>query len=143
MVRVLIIEDCAKIRRLLVRILGVHGRELVMAANGDAGLCALNAEACARTPFDIVITEIFMPEHDGFEMIGAAIRLPRRPKILVVDHPFVPRTIVRRPDYLRMALELGADYALANPVRVHALEAAITTLLNEGAEYKPHHRRTG
>lgn len=133
MARVLIIEDCARVRRLLARILGVQGHELVIAANGQEGLCALNADGCA--PFDIVVTEIFMPHHDGFEMIGAAARLPRRPKILVVDHPFAPTTIVRRPDYLRMALELGADRALANPVRVRTLHTTVAALLNERAAF--------
>lgn len=121
------------IRLLLVRILGVHGHETVMAANGEEGLLALNADACTRAPFDIVVTELLMPQRDGFEMIGAAVRLPRRPKILVVDHPFSPATIVRRPDYLRMALDLGADCALANPVRVRTLHAAVAALLNDRA----------
>lgn len=133
MARVLIIEDCAKIGQLLVRILGMHNHEMVMASNGQEGLCALSADACAHAPFDLVVTEIFMPQRDGFEMIGAAIRLPQRPKILVIDHPFAPPTIVRRPDYLRMALELGADRALANPVRVRTLDAAVAALLNERA----------
>ena len=142
MARILVIEDCAKTRRLLARILGVHGHQLVMAADGQEGLGALNADAGARTPFDVVITEIFMPEHDGFEMIGAALRLPQPPKIVVIDHPFTPATIVRRPDYLRMALELGADCALANPVRAHAFDAAVAALLNESAT-RQSLRRTG
>ena len=135
MARLLIIEDCARIQRLLVRILGVYGDEVVVAANGHEGLLALNADACARAPFDVVVTEIFMPQRDGFEMIGAAIRLPRRPKILVVDHPFSPATVVGRPDYLRMASELGADCVLANPVRVRTLHAAVAALLNDRAPH--------
>jgi len=133
MARVLIIDDCAKTRRLLTRILGVHGHEVVVATNGQEGLSALRTPACLHAPFDLVITEIFLPQHDGFEMIGAAVRLAHRPKVLVIDHPFAPATLVQRPDYLRMALDLGADCALANPVRVRAFDAAVTALLNDGA----------
>jgi len=137
MARVLVIEDCAKTRRLLTRILGVHDHEIVVAADGQEGLSVLRAPAVRHTPFDLVVTEIFLPQHDGFEMIGAAVRLPWRPKILVIDHPFAPTTIVRRPDYLRMALDLGADCALTNPVRVHALDAAVVSLLSDNAATAP------
>ena len=137
MARVLIIEDCAKTRRLLTRILGVHDHEIVVATNGHEGMSALCAPAARLTPFSLVVTEIFLPQHDGFEMIAAAVRLPRRPKILVIDHPFAPATLVRRPDYLRMALDLGADCALANPVRVRALGGAVTALLTDGAAAAP------
>ena len=39
-----------------------------------------------------------------------------------------------------MALELGADCALANPVRVRALDAAVAALLNESAAHEKLHR---
>lgn len=133
MARVLVIEDCAKTRRLLTLILAVYDHDVVAVANGGEGLCALSANDRGPAPFDLVVTEIFMPLHDGFEIIGAAVRLPQRPKILIVDRPFLPTTRVPRPDYLRMALELGADRALDNPLRVRTFEEAIATLLNENA----------
>lgn len=131
MARALIVEDCAKTRRLLMLILAVNGHDVVMAADGYEGLRALDAKACTYAPFDIVITEIILPRHDGFEIIRAGARLPQRPKILVIDHPFTPATLGMQPDYLRMALELGADRALANPIPVDAFEEAVAILLNE------------
>jgi len=137
MARVLIIEDCARARRLLVRILGVQSHEICVASDGHEGLCALSGNSTRQPSFDVVVTEIFMPQGDGFEMIRAAIRLPRPPKILVIDHPFSPATVILRPDYLRMALELGADRVLANPVRVRTFHATVAELLNESAARLP------
>lgn len=133
MARVLIIEDCAKTRRLLVRILGFYGHQVCVASDGHEGLCALSGNSGRQPLFDVVVTEIFMPQGDGFEVIRATIRLPQPPKILVIDHPFSPATIVLRPDYLRMALELGAHRVLANPVRVRTFHAMVASLLDEGA----------
>lgn len=142
MARALIIEDCAKTRRLLVRILGAQGHKICVASDGHEGLYALSGNSTRPPSFDIVVTEIFMPQGDGFEMIRAAIRLPQAPKILVIDHPFSPAAVVQRPDYLRMALELGADRVLANPVRVRTFHAMVAELLNERAA-RPPLRRAG
>lgn len=115
--------------------LGVQGHAICVASDGHEGLYALSGNSGRPPSFDIVITEIFMPQGDGFEVIRAAIRLPQHPPILVIDHPFSPATIALRPDYLRMALELGADRVLANPVRLRTFHATVAALLNERAAH--------
>jgi len=132
MARALLIEDCARTRRLLARVLALEGHEVTVAADGVEGLRALSGSGRSRTSFDLVITELVMPGNDGFEVIRAAWALPQRPKILVIDHPFKGGAIrANRPNYLRMTLDLGADQVLDNPVRLHALTQAIAALLTE------------
>jgi CheY-like chemotaxis protein len=137
MARALLIEDCARTRRLLTRILALEGHTVTVAADGVEGLRALGDSPPGSTPFDLVVTELVMPGNDGFEAIRAAWALPQRPKILVVDHPFA-RGAVRpnRHDYLRMTLELGADRVLANPVRLRTLARENAALLAERVELR-------
>jgi len=126
MARILLIEDSAKTLTLLTRALQGEGHAVAAAADGHEGLRLL-----ARESFDLVLTEIVMPRRDGIEVLRAAQRLPAPPKVIVLDHPFSGTHPGTRPDYLRMALELGADRALARPLRLHALEAAVDEVLHQ------------
>lgn len=131
MARTLLIEDCSRTRRRLARILALQGHEVTAVTDGAEGLHALAASGRERRPFDLVITELVVPAHDGFEVIRAAWASPQRPRLLVIDHPFGGGVRPNRPDYLRMALDLGADQILANPVRLHALTRTIDSMLVE------------
>src|SRR4051812_6617637 len=62
---VLIAEDNQDLRRTLKRGLEAEGYEVRVAANGAQAL-SLQRE----TPADILITDLFMPEADGFEAIA-------------------------------------------------------------------------
>lgn len=137
MARVLLIEDCAQTRQILTLILAVHNHEVIVATGGHEGLRALEAAKGGEAAFDLIVTDLVMPQHDGFEMIRAAAGLQRRPKILLIDHPFAPSAAGQRPDYLRMALDLGADQVLANPVQVDALAEAIAALLRVNRPMMP------
>ncbi len=64
MPRILIIEDDEEIRDLLESLLTREGYTVATAANGKQGVAAFLAQ-----PFDLVITDIIMPEKDGIEAI--------------------------------------------------------------------------
>lgn len=71
---------------------------------------------------DVVLTEILMPERDGFEVI-AAVRTRRAAPILIA--------MCAKPDYagldlLLLASRLGADAALAKPFDVKLLMETVT-----------------
>ena len=134
MTRTLLIENCPRTRRLLTRILALHGHDVTVVADGAEGLRVFDSSRRDRRPFDLVVSELVMPVHDSFEVIRAAWALPQRPKILVIDHPFGGGVMpANRPDYLRMTLDLGADRILPNPVRLHALTETINSLRAEPA----------
>ncbi len=64
MARILLIDDNADILKLFTRILEQDGHEVVTASDGHAGLKLYFANQ-----FDLVITDIVMPEKEGIEVI--------------------------------------------------------------------------
>ena len=63
MVRVLVIDDDAEIRRLLCEILASAGHLVADASNGADGVEIFKKEA-----FDLVLTDLEMPEMSGWEV---------------------------------------------------------------------------
>ncbi|MBB4762306.1 ATP-binding protein [Amorphoplanes digitatis] len=58
--RILVVEDDAEVRRIAVRILAGAGYRVTEAANGRVALDRIN-----RGPFDLLLTDIVMPEMSG------------------------------------------------------------------------------
>lgn len=106
MPRVLVIDDNADIREMLLlklQLAGFHARE---AADGEQALHQLAAE-----PADIIITDLFMPEKDGVETI-TEIR-ERYPDVSIIAMSGWQSP--RGPDYLAVAREIGAIATLRKP----------------------------
>ena len=115
MASILVIEDEPSLRQVFVRMLRVDGHDVTEACDGHEGLRALKL----AQP-DIILTDIVMPKADGIEIITANRRLPHPAKLIAMSG-----TGGLGPDYLRTALELGADYALKKPFRQAELREAI------------------
>lgn len=62
--KILIIDDEAPLRSLLVRVLGEKGFEVLQAENGEIGL----SMALANHP-DIILLDVLMPIKDGISML--------------------------------------------------------------------------
>lgn len=117
--RVLVVDDDADMRLSLQLALEMAGYSVRAAANGRDAL-----EAQAREPADIVITDIFMPEADGFEIIDSLhARFPRT-KIVVISGA---GKIAKR-EYLSTAAIIGVDATVQKPFDVDALIATLGSL---------------
>ncbi|WP_340672180.1 response regulator [Bradyrhizobium ottawaense] len=102
---------------------------VTIAEGGEAGLRALEHQQ-----FDLMIIDIFMPHMRGFESIRLFHeRAPVIPLIAMSGYAFANLNSPA-PDFLRMALELGAARCLRKPFTPHALLAAINDCL---AEHRP------
>jgi DNA-binding NtrC family response regulator len=66
MARILIIDDERSIRNTLKDILEFEKHQVVLAENGKIGL-----ENALTTPFDVIFSDIKMPEMDGIELLTA------------------------------------------------------------------------
>jgi DNA-binding response OmpR family regulator len=106
--RILIIDDDEDMREMMVRVLEAPENELMEASGGDAGLRMFR-----RTPADIIVTDILMPEKDGLELIQTVKRGSHPPKIIAVTGGG-PHG---RSNYLKEAAEFGAD-ELRNAVQI-------------------------
>jgi CheY-like chemotaxis protein len=90
MAKILVVDDNASNRKLLVALLGHEGHWMIEASDGADGLEA----ARAQSP-DLVISDILMPTMDGFEFVrsGSGPRereSHRRPAVVLCAVPGRP-----------------------------------------------------
>jgi len=105
--RVLVIDDNPDIRELIAFILKGAGYVVEMAQDGEAGLRSQRAHA-----FDIVITDIFMPNQDGIETITRLRKEFPAVKVIAVSGG---GSRTKGEGYLFTAREIGAHAVLAKP----------------------------
>ena len=120
---VLIIEDDAAIRQLLRFSLEEAGYMVREAPNGRKGLHAFR-----QAPPDLVITDIFMPDRDGLEVIESLQRTDPTPKILAISG--ASGTM----DYLKAAKAAGAVCVLRKPFTMSAVRNTIAALLSDACD---------
>jgi CheY-like chemotaxis protein len=122
--RILLIDDEEAVRMTVSEILRRAGYEVESAVDGKSGL-----EIFRRQGFDLLITDLLMPERDGLETI-MALRRGRSPlKIMVISG--CGQTL--GGEYLKIAQHLGADLTLAKPFTRVELLSAVSKLLGPAA----------
>jgi DNA-binding response OmpR family regulator len=121
--RILIIDDEPALRLTIRETLELAGYEVEEAQNGIEGLSLHR-----RWPFDLIITDIFMPEKGGLEVI----------KELRQESEFLPVLAIsgggvfNAEDALVAARNLGANQVLEKPFAIQqilwSVESALRTL---------------
>src|SRR6266702_3049473 len=123
---ILVVDDHAMVCMAIEIYLQRHNFRVTIADGGEAGLRALENEQ-----FDLMIIDIFMPHMRGFESIRIfRERAPAVPLIAMSGYAFANLNSPA-PDFLRMALELGASRCLRKPFTPAALQVAIEDCLAE------------
>ncbi len=123
MKKILVIEDCAETRNLLLKCLEAQGFYTIGALNGLMGV-----ERVIEVLPDLIICDILIPELDGYGVLRAVRTDPRS-----MITPFIFLTgLWSRADF-RKAMETGADDYLTKPFTVEELLAAVTTQLEKQA----------
>ncbi|HEX6349095.1 MAG TPA: response regulator [Candidatus Dormibacteraeota bacterium] len=120
MARILFCEDNPTIRRLLGVALRSSPHQIEMAPDGAAGLALAE-----RWSPDLVVTDISMPDMDGFELVKA---LRRHPRLNAVPVLVMSATMER--DKLESIVASGANGYLTKPFSPEALRQAIEAALN-------------
>jgi CheY-like chemotaxis protein len=124
MTRVLVVDDDPMVCMAIEIYLERNGFEVTIADGGETGLRALEDSS-----FDLMIVDIFMPHMRGFESIRVFHeRAPAVPLVAMSGYAFA-NLDSPAPDFLRMALELGAARCLRKPFTPAALLAVINECL--------------
>jgi putative two-component system response regulator len=121
---VLIADDRAEDRRLLRLVLEHMGHKVVEASNGVQAL-----ELARRVRPDMVLSDILMPEMDGFELCR---KLQEDDGLRHVPLVFVTATY-SEPRYQEFASEVGAAKVLLKPFNASDLRKVIKQSLTRGA----------
>lgn len=120
MARILIVDDDADIRSFLTRKLTQARHEVREAENGIDASRILRKER-----FDLVITDIIMPDKEGLQTI-MELKSTTHPHLKIIA--MSGGGIGSARDYLHMARELGADATIAKPFSLDDLLGKIAEL---------------
>lgn len=107
MARICLIEDDPTVRKVLYKVLSGAGHFVSAASNGREGL-----ELMEHRDFDLVVTDIIMPEMEGIEMIRRV--RDSKPDLKIIAMSGGGR--VGNTDFLKIAKNLGADEIIYKPV---------------------------
>ena len=123
MTRILVVEDDDAIRNNVIRMLELEGYATESAANGRQAL-----QRAREVRPDVIISDIGMPEMDGFELLDAI-----RADAQLASTSVMMLTALDDRASMRRSMTAGADDYLAKPfTRVELLEALAGLLRKRG-----------
>ena len=117
MAKILVVDDNVAMCELLSDILNTDHHEVVTAGDGIRA-----RSAAGRQEFDLMITDISMPNEEGFGLIRAMRKLHPHVRILVLSG--------KGADLLEDARILGADLALQKPADTRTILDSVAKLLS-------------
>ena len=117
--RVLVVEDDAHIRELVLLHLGLEGLQTVSSGDGADGLRIARTE-----PFDLIVLDVMLPGLDGITVCRAIRR-----ETHLKDVPILMLTARREESDKVNGLESGADDYLTKPFGVREFVARVRALL--------------
>ena len=122
MANILVVDDDVLFAKAQGEFLRRSGHTATTAANGKEAM-----DLVARNDFDLVITDLNMPEKEGFETISELRRTTPKIKIIAMSGGTV---LIDAKDSLSMARMFGASLTLAKPFSGQALIEAVKQVLS-------------
>ena len=123
MQRILIIDDNQQIQLMLKETLEDEGYEVRVTSNGKEGMHSWHKE-----PFDLVITDLLMPEKEGLETIMELRRESPTTKIIAISGGLRTNGLDVF-DQLGLAKRLGANRIFRKPVSLPDFLKAVEEML--------------
>ena len=118
MANILVVDDDPAVQMTIRLLLERAGHRVVVAGDGYKGLAAFNVG-----DFDLLFLDIFMPGMDGFETMRHVLQ--KQPAIPIVVISGRPLAADAEPNFLAMAIKLGAVSSLPKPFKPAALLAMV------------------
>ena len=112
--RVLVADDEQRIRRIIGDVLTTRGCSVVVCPDGGEAMAAL--EKAGADGFDLIVSDIRMPDHNGYEIFATAHKFsPKAPVILMTGFGYDPHHSIVR------ASQEGLQSVLFKPFQVERL----------------------
>ena len=121
MARILIIDDDVDVRETLLRLLELDGHRITAPASSRDASAAIEAG-----DYDLVVTDVIMPEMDGIEVVRLVRKVRPHCPILAISGGSVSMS---SRSLLHMVGALGADATVKKPFSRVELQAAIEAVL--------------
>jgi len=122
-IRVLLVDDDSDARSLISRVLEDQGARVRAAADAREALGMLETE-----PFDVLISDIGMPDADGYELIRRVRQLPRGRGGML---PAIALTAFAQPSDRALAIGAGFQRHVTKPVEARELVTSIAELISQ------------
>lgn len=126
MAKILLIDDDAQVVKVVTSFLEREHHEISSAVDGKRGIRLLENQQ-----FDLVITDVIMPEKDGLEVL-MWLKLNKhthRPKVIAISGGSASLDLNELLDMCRV---LSADKVLPKPVDFETLTGAVRDVLGRG-----------
>jgi DNA-binding response OmpR family regulator len=124
MARILCIDDDARLRRVLTRVLEHDGHVVATAATAIAGL-----ELAAAQRWDLIVLDLMLPDMPGTAVLGALMDSDSEQRVLVLSG-------VGDTDSRVACLERGAVDYVGKPFEVRELRARVLSRLRDAPRAK-------
>lgn len=128
MTQVMLIEDNIALLESIALELEMRGYSIVTAADGQQ---ALDYLFTAEQPPDVVVSDISMPNLDGYKLLKIFREDPRWQAT-----PFIFLTALSMPNFVRLGKELDVDDYITKPFETEDLVIAIENKLRRAAQMK-------
>ena len=121
MAKIILIDDDPQVRSVLAGFLKIGNHQVVEAENGQQGLYLLSLEQP-----DLIITDIVMPQTDGFELIMALAKQEKPQRIIAISGG---SRSMQKEMLIGMAQSMPVNKVLEKPVSCEILLAAVEEAL--------------
>jgi CheY-like chemotaxis protein len=118
---ILVVDDSATVRKFVAASLNIKGFRVVTASDGVEAM-----ELMPKEKFDLIITDLNMPDMDGYEFIRTVQETPefRNIPIIVLSS----MTNLKDKD---LALQVGAIAFLEKPLSAEAIQREVFRFVNK------------
>ena len=123
MARILVVDDDGAIRGAIRKVLTLEGFEVIEAMNGRDAIASYREQ-----PVELVITDIWMPDKDGLEVI-------RELRQISPDLPMIAMSggsSRGQLDFLHHAEAFGACQVIQKPFEIEELIRSVRRLVDRG-----------
>ena len=118
---ILVADDEDSIRSFIQHFLSTEGHTVVGVGNARQA-----CDAMARQQFDLIVTDVLMPDGDGMDLITEVKKVQPKARILAMSGG---GRYLEGSDYLKVATGLGAHAAIMKPFTWEKLKDAINSAL--------------